>query len=86
LQGAFLIESFLVGCVGSLIGVTLGLILSRNIFAVNFFEQFHTGLTFSIPWEELGFIVGIALLASLLAALLPAWQAGRIAPSEALRS
>ena len=86
LQGAFLCESFFVGCIGSLIGVTLGLILSRNIFAVNFFEQFHTGLTFSIPWQELGLIVGIALLASLLAALLPAWQAGRVAPSEALRS
>jgi len=86
LQGAFLCESFFVGCVGSLIGVTLGLILSRNIFAVNFFEQFHTGLTFSVPWEELGLIVSIALLASLLAALLPAWQAGRVAPSEALRS
>ncbi|HXZ05313.1 MAG TPA: FtsX-like permease family protein [Ktedonobacteraceae bacterium] len=86
LQGAFLCESFFVGCVGSLIGVTLGLILSRNIFAVNFFEQFHTGLTFSVPWEELGLIVGIALLASLIAALLPAWQAGRVAPSESLRS
>jgi putative ABC transport system permease protein len=86
LQGAFLCESFFVGCIGSLIGVTLGLILSRNIFAVNFFEQFHTGLIFSIPWEELGLIVAIALLASLIAALLPAWQAGRVAPSEALRS
>ena len=86
LQGAFLCESFFVGCIGSLIGVILGLILSRNIFAVNFFEQFHTGLTFAVPWEELGLIVSIALLASLLAALLPAWQAGRVAPSEALRT
>ena len=85
-QGAFLSESFFVGCVGSLLGVILGLILSRNIFAVNFFEQFHTGLTFAVPWQELGLIVGIALLASLLAALLPAWQAGRVTPTEALRS
>lgn len=85
IQGAFLCESFLVGIVGSLSGVTLGLILARNIFAVNFFEQFHTGLTFSIPWSELGLIVGIALLAALLAALLPAWQAGRVTPTEALR-
>lgn len=85
IQGAFLCESFLVGVVGSLSGVILGLILSENIFAVNFFEQFHTGLTFTIPWSELGLIVGIALLASLLAALLPAWQAGRVTPTEALR-
>lgn len=86
IQAAFLCESFFVGIVGSLTGVLLGLILSHNIFAVNFFEQFHTGLTFTIPWQELGLIVGIALLASLLAATLPAWQAGRITPTEALRS
>ncbi|HKV00473.1 MAG TPA: ABC transporter permease, partial [Ktedonobacteraceae bacterium] len=86
LQGAFLCEAFFVGCIGSLLGVILGLILSRNIFAVNFFEQFHTGLTFTVPWQELGLIVGIALLASLLAALLPAWQAGRVTPTEALRA
>jgi putative ABC transport system permease protein len=85
IQGAFLCESFFVGIIGSLSGVVLGLILARNIFAVNFFEQFHTGLTFSIPWSELGLIVGIALLASLLAALLPAWQAGHVTPTEALR-
>lgn len=85
IQAAFLSESFFIGCVGSLLGVILGLILSKNIFAVDFFEQFHTGLIFTIPWSELGLIVSIALLASLLAALLPAWQAGRVTPSEALR-
>ncbi len=86
IQGAFLCESFFVGVVGSLSGVILGLILSSNIFAVNFFEQFHTGLTFAIPWSELGLIVAIALFASLLASLLPAWQAGRVTPTEALRA
>src|SRR5437764_10142682 len=44
---------------------------SNNIFAVDFFEQFNTGLVYSVPWEELGLIVGIALLASFLGALLP---------------
>jgi len=85
IQGAFLCESFFIGTTGSLLGVILGVILAQNIFAVNFFEQFNTGLIFSIPWEELGLIVGIAMLASLLAALLPAWQAGRVAPTDALR-
>jgi putative ABC transport system permease protein len=85
IQAAFLCESFLVGAVGSILGVVLGLVLSSNIFATNFFEQFNTGLTFGVPWQELGLIVGIALLASFLGALLPAWQAGRIAPAEAIR-
>jgi putative ABC transport system permease protein len=85
IQAAFLCESFFVGTFGSLLGVVLGLVLARNIFVTNFFEQFHTGLTFSVPWQELGLIVGIALLASFLGALLPAWQAGRISPAEAIR-
>jgi len=59
--------------------------LSNNIFAVDFFEQFNTGLVYSVPWEELGLIFGIALLAAFLGALLPAWQAGRITPAEAIR-
>ncbi len=85
IQGSFLCESFLVGVFGSLLGVTLGLLLSRNIFAANFFEQYHTGLIFSVPWQGLSLIVGVALLASFLGALLPAWQAGRVSPAEAIR-
>ena len=85
IQTAFLLESFIVGAMGSVLGLVLGLILARNIFAVNFFEQFNVGLTFSIPWSQLALIIGVALLASFLGALLPAWQAGRIAPAEALR-
>jgi putative ABC transport system permease protein len=85
IQGAFLLESFLVGAVGSIIGCVLGLILARNIFDANFFEQYQTGLFFSIPWQELGLVIIVAFLASFLGAILPAWQAGRIAPAEALR-
>ncbi|TMC18369.1 MAG: ABC transporter permease [Chloroflexi bacterium] len=85
IQGAFLLESFLVGLLGSLLGVVLGVMLARNIFAANFFEQYQTGLYFSIPWQQLAIIIGVALLASFFGALLPAWQAGRVAPAEALR-
>ncbi|GHO43583.1 hypothetical protein KSX_17460 [Ktedonospora formicarum] len=82
---ALLLESFLVGAFGSILGVVLGVVLSRNIFAANFFEQYQTGLTFNIPWYYLALIVGVSLFSSFLGALLPAWQAGRIAPAEALR-
>ncbi len=85
IQGAFLLESFLVGALGGILGLVLGVLLARNIFAANFFEQFQTGLTFSIPWDQLAIIVGVALLASFLGAILPSWQAGKIAPAEALR-
>lgn len=85
IQGAFLLESFMVGVLGSILGIVLGLILAHNIFAVNFFEQYQTSLVFSIPWQQLELIVAIAFISSLLGALLPAWQAGRITPAEALR-
>jgi ABC-type lipoprotein release transport system permease subunit len=85
IQGAFLLESFLVGAAGSVFGIVLGVILSRNIFAANFFEQYQTGLVFSIPWQQLALIVAISLFASFIGAILPAWQAGRVAPAEALR-
>ncbi|GER87130.1 hypothetical protein KDW_12920 [Dictyobacter vulcani] len=85
IQGAFLLESFLVGAAGSFFGIILGVILSRNIFAANFFEQYQTGLVFSIPWQQLALIVAISLFASFIGAVLPAWQAGRVAPAEALR-
>ena len=85
IQGAFLLESFLIGAVGGILGCILGLILARNIFAANFFEQYQTGLFFSIPWQELVLIIAVSFLASFLGAILPAWQAGRIAPAEALR-
>ncbi len=85
IQSSFLLESFLVGALGSLLGIILGVLLARNIFAANFFEQFQTGLTFSIPWNQLGIIVGVALFASFLGAVLPSWQAGKITPAEALR-
>lgn len=84
-QWAFLLESFLVGALGSVVGCVLGLVLARNIFAANFFEQYQTGLAFVIPWQQIELIIGVALLASFLGAILPAWQAGRIAPAEALR-
>lgn len=84
-QAIFLIESLLVGAAGVLFGLVLGLLLCRNIFAVDFFEQFQSGLTLTIPWRDLAVICGIAVAASLLAAALPAWQAGRIAPADALR-
>ncbi len=84
-QSIFLIESALVGIVGVLLGVTLGLILCQNIFAVDFFAQFQSGLTLIVPWRDVAGICGAALLASIVAALLPAVQAGFVAPADALR-
>jgi putative ABC transport system permease protein len=84
-QASFLLEFLLIGVAGTLIGLALGLLLCSNVFAANFFEQYQTGLEFLVPWGELGVITLCAFAASLLAAFLPAWQAGRVAPADALR-
>jgi putative ABC transport system permease protein len=84
-QLLFLIESLLVGVVGTALGLVLGLILCQNIFAVDFFGRFQSGLTLVTPWRAIALICAAALGASLVAALLPAWQAGRVAPADALR-
>ncbi|HEY7127545.1 MAG TPA: FtsX-like permease family protein [Ktedonobacterales bacterium] len=84
-QLSFLLEFLLVGIAGTYIGMSLGLVLCRNVFAANFFEQYQTGITLLVPWQELGVIALCAGVASLLAAFLPAWQAGRVSPADALR-
>lgn len=84
-QAMFFIESLLVGIVSAGLGLALGLILCRNVFAVDFFASITTGLTLIVPWRELAIICGAAIAASAVAALMPAWQAGRIAPADALR-
>jgi putative ABC transport system permease protein len=84
-QVMFFIESLLIGVVSAGLGLTLGLILCRNLFAVDFFAAITTNLTLIVPWEELALICGAAIAASAIAALIPAWQAGRIAPADALR-
>lgn len=81
----FLAEAFLVGLLGTVLGLVLGLLLCRNAFAAGFFNQFNTQVTFVAPRLELGLICLAALLATLFAAVVPAWQASRVRPAEALR-
>ncbi len=84
-QLVFLIESALIGAVGTALGLVLGLILCYNVFAVDFFAPIQSGMVLIVPWDQLAIICAAALLAATLAALLPAWQAGRVAPADALR-
>ncbi len=82
---SLLLEASFVALLGGAVGVGLGLALCRNLFASNFFEQYKTGMTYAAPWAQLAVVVLIAYAASLLTTLVPAWQATRIVPAEALR-
>ncbi len=80
---SFLIESLFVVGLGVVSGTVLGLILARNLFAD---DDFAAGSTeFVIPWTIVVAILVITLVAALLMTWLPASQASRLAPAEALR-
>ena len=80
---SFLMESSFVALLGILLGVGLGSLLSYNL--VQSIGEDIPGLKFAIPWGQIGLIVGIAYAFSLLTTFLPARQASRIYPAEALR-
>ena len=82
---SLLLESALVVVLGSGIGVGLGLLLCRNVFAVQFFDRFQRGMSMVIPWDQLLLTVSITCAAALLATWLPATHASRIPPIAALR-
>ncbi len=79
---SFLIETaFLVG-MGGLAGTALGLVLSRNLLTS---DAAASSASFTVPWAIIIVIAGLTNVAALLMTWIPAAQAGRIAPAEALR-
>ncbi len=80
-QLSFLLESSFVALLGIGIGVALGVSLAYQIVP----EAGVQGLSTIIPWARIGLIAGVAYLASLTTTFLPARQAARVYPAEALR-
>jgi len=80
-----LIEALLLGLVGSLLGALLGIFLSRSLTGLMgmMLNQDMAGISIPIPLLITGLIVGIVV--TMLAAVIPALQAGKISPLEALR-
>jgi putative ABC transport system permease protein len=78
-----LVESIVVALLGAGLGVLVGLFVANN--TVVFLSRLNPELRFSIPWEQIGLVVVLACCAAVLMTLLPAFQAGRLAPAEALR-
>lgn len=81
---SFLLESSFIALSGILVGASVGILLGRALVSASV-ETIATGPVFHIPWGQIGVIVLIAYGFSLLTTILPALQASRIYPAEALR-
>jgi putative ABC transport system permease protein len=85
LKGQVVIEGMMLGIIGSLIGVAAGFIMSQGLMAImsGLLGQPLDARTVSPKIMIVSISVGIVV--TLLAAYLPARQAGRISPLEAMR-
>jgi putative ABC transport system permease protein len=84
-QLSFLIESCMVAVVGILVGTALGIAISFNIIRDTKSQPSWETMDYSVPWMALGVIFAIVLLAAVVTTYLPARQASRVYPAEALR-
>jgi putative ABC transport system permease protein len=80
----FLLESSFIALTGILVGASVGVLLGDALVGSSY-EAISDGRVFAIPWGQIGVTVLIAYGFSLLTTILPALQAARIYPAEALR-
>jgi putative ABC transport system permease protein len=78
---SFMLEASFVAITGILIGAGVGIVLGQNMVKSAFDEIGG----FSLPWGQIVLVVTLAYGFSLLATFVPAYQAARIYPAEALR-
>jgi len=74
----FLIESIVIGQLGGLVGIILGILAGNGVSVL-------IGSSFIVPWLWIFSGVALCLLVSLASGLLPAMQAAKLDPIEALR-
>ena len=76
----FLIEAFVLGAVGSLLGVAAGIGIALGVTAWS--TALFWGLV--LPWAQLALALGLGVLATVVAAFVPILRGTRVAPLEAL--
>jgi putative ABC transport system permease protein len=81
---SLVLEASFIALAGLLIGAGTGILLGQSIVST-FFTSLTPETQFTIPWVQIGLILLAAYAFSLLTTILPAYQAGRIYPAEALR-
>lgn len=94
----FVVQGFLIGASGALLGGAVGVALSLGVTDIVAAIEYAAGVQFlradvypvnympsALAWADVAQVCGVALLMSLLATLYPAWRAARMQPAEVLR-
>ncbi len=81
---SFVLEASFIALVGIGLGTAAGILLGQAIIG-QLFSVITAGRTLAVPWSQIGIIVLGAYLFSLLTTIVPAIQASRIYPADALR-
>ncbi|MFN0096195.1 MAG: FtsX-like permease family protein [Dehalococcoidia bacterium] len=84
-QLSFLLESMFIAISGIVLGLILGVAFAATLFTSGEFGEAAKGVDFSVPWGQIGLMVGFALFMTALMTFVPARQASRVAVAEALR-
>jgi putative ABC transport system permease protein len=78
-------EAVVLGLVGAALGVALGIVLAQGLIRLMELLVGQEVTPAGVPLDGLATSILVGLGVTLAAALIPAWQAGRISPLEALR-
>jgi putative ABC transport system permease protein len=81
---SLVLEASFIALTGLLIGTGTGILLGESMVG-GFFTQLTPETQFTVPWTQIGLILLLAYGFSLLTTIVPAYQAARIYPAEALR-
>jgi lipoprotein-releasing system permease protein len=98
IMGVFVVQGSLIGVIGVLLGLIGGVSVTLNLdhvvkaiettfgFEVMPADVYYiTGLPTDLRADDVGLIVAVALVMSMIATLYPAWRASRTDPAAALR-
>ncbi|HSL95629.1 MAG TPA: FtsX-like permease family protein, partial [Thermoleophilia bacterium] len=74
-------ESVITSVIGAVLGIAVGIAFAY-VITIRFAEQ---GITFAVPWAQLGVFVVVAVIVGVVAAILPARRAARIDILQAIQ-
>ena len=82
LRGMLAVEGVLIAGVGAILGIVLGLVFGWAGAATAL--SVMGDVRYAVPWADMGIVLAVALVAGLLASVLPARAAARTSPVAAL--